>query len=116
MMQNRIDRPAHGKWAKVYCQFAEKFVKPMKCTAGRKAEKHEYCREGQGRELMRRELDDRKSRTKVTRTGPVSQLARTGDRKHKVTEHFIPKRGPAGKFRKGAGWHTDKSNREAQHA
>ena len=116
MMQNRIDRPAHGKWMKGYCQFAEKFVKPMKCTAGRKAEKHEYCRESQGRELMRRELDDRKSRMKVTRTGPVSQLARTGDRKRKVTEHFIPKRGPAGKFRKGPGWHTDKSNREAQHA
>ena len=116
MMQNRIDRPVHGKWAKVYCQFAEKFVKPMKCTAGRKAEKHEYCRESQGRELMRRELDDRKSRMKVTRTGPVSQLARTGDRKRKVTEHFVPKRGPSGKFRKGAGWHTDKSNREAQHA
>lgn len=107
----RYIRENESKRIDVYCAHAEDFVRLRKC----KGPKHEYCRDLQRGSLMKRDLDDRKSKTKVTRSGPVSPLARTGDRKHKVTQHLIPKRGPSGRFRKGSGWHTDRNNKEAMH-
>ena len=112
----RVDRfPKHGKWPKVFCSLADDYVRAARCVAGKRAEKHSYCLQLQTQSVMRRETQDRKSRAKVTRSGPVSQRARMGDRQRKVTEHYIPVRKPNGRFRKGSGWHTDNSDNAAQH-